>query len=85
MLYVSRERAGVLTDQHVRGAPDLVVEVLSPRTRKTDELTKRKLYDRGGVREYWIADPELETIRIYRRTEDAFARVAQLSVERNTC
>jgi Uma2 family endonuclease len=58
ILYISHERAGVLTDQHVRGAPDLVVEILSPGTRKTDEITKRKLYERSGVREYWVIDPK---------------------------
>ena len=64
LLYISRERAQVLTDQHVRGAPDLVVEILSPGTRKTDEVTKRKLYDRSGVQEYWVVDPELDVIGV---------------------
>ena len=49
LLYISRERAAILTAEHVGGAPDLVVEILSPRTRKTDELTKRKLYERFDV------------------------------------
>ena len=81
LLYISRERAGVLTDKHVRGAPDLVVEILSPDTRKTDEVTKRKLYERFGVRESWIVDPELETIKVYRSTNEVFARVAEFSAE----
>ena len=81
LIYISRERAGTLTEQHVRGAPDLVVEILSPGTRKTDEVTKRKLYERFAVGEYWVVDPELETIKIYRRIEGAFVRVSELSVE----
>ncbi len=81
LLYISRERRQILTDQHVRGAPDLVVEIVSPGTRKTDEVTKRKLYERFGVREYWVVDPELDIVKVYRRAEDAFARVAELSVE----
>ena len=81
LLYISRERAGVLTDKHVRGAPDLVVEILSPGTRKTDEMTKRRLYERFDVNEYWVVDPELDAIKIYRRVEGAFARVAELSAE----
>jgi Uma2 family endonuclease len=81
LLVISRDRAGVLTDQHVRGAPDLVVEILSPGTRKTDEMTKRKLYERFGVREYWIVDAELEVIKIYRQTDQGFVRAAELSVE----
>ena len=81
LLYISRERAHVLTDKHVRGAPDLVVEILSPGTRKTDEAIKRKLYERFDVREYWVVDPELDAIKIYRLMEGVFTRVAELSVE----
>jgi Uma2 family endonuclease len=81
LLYISRERAAILTTQHVRGAPDLVVEILSPGTRKTDEVTKRKLYERFGVQEYWVVDPELDAIKVYRRVEGAFVRVEELSAE----
>jgi Uma2 family endonuclease len=83
LLFVSRERAGIVTEQHVRGAPDLVVEIVSPGTRKVDEVTKRKLYERFGVLEYWIVDPELDGIKVYRRIDEAFVRAAELSVEHN--
>ncbi len=83
LLYISRERRGVLTDKHVRGAPDLVVEILSPGTRKTDETIKRRLYERCDVQEYWVVDPELDTIKIHRRANDAFSSVAELSVEQH--
>jgi len=81
LLYVSRERAGVLTDQNVRGAPDVVVEILSPGTRRIDETIKRKLYERSDVKEYWVVDPELDAIKVYRRVAEGFARVAELSAE----
>jgi Uma2 family endonuclease len=81
VLYISRERAGVLTEKHMRGAPDLVVEILSPGTRKTDEVTKRRLYERSDVNEYWVVDPDLDAIKIYRRVEGTFARVAELAAE----
>jgi Uma2 family endonuclease len=82
LIYISRERAGVLTEQHVRGAPDLVVEILSPGTRKTDEITKRKLYERYGVAEYWVVDPDRESVKVYRRGGDGtFTRAAESSVE----
>ena len=81
LLYISRERAAVLTEQHVRGAPDLVVEILSPGTRQTDEITKRKLYERFGVSEYWVVNPELDAMKIYRRTGERFTRVAELSAQ----
>jgi Uma2 family endonuclease len=82
LLYISRERASVLTGQHVRGAPDLVLEILSPGTRKTDEVTKRKLYERCGVAEYWVVDPELDAIKIYRRVDDAFGGATEVTAER---
>jgi Uma2 family endonuclease len=81
LLYISRERIGLLTEKHVRGAPDLVVEILSPGTRKTDEATKLKLYERFDVREYWIVDPEQDAIKVYRRVEGTFSHVAELSAE----
>ena len=82
LVYISRERREIVTEAHVRGAPDLVVEILSRGTRKVDEITKRKLYERYGVREYWVVDPELDAIKIYRRTDEhTFTRVAELSAE----
>ena len=81
LLYISKERAGILTKAHVRGAPDLVVEILSPGTRKTDEMTKRKLYERSDVREYWVVDPELDAIKVYRRAGGVFTRAAELTAE----
>jgi Uma2 family endonuclease len=81
LLYISRERWQILTEKHVRGAPDLAVEILSPGTRKTDEGKKRQLYERFGVGEYWVIDPERDTIKIYRRVEGAFVRVAELAAE----
>jgi len=56
----------VVTSRCAQGPPDLAVEILSPGTRRTDELTKRKLYEARGVGEYWVVDPELETIKVYR-------------------
>ena len=79
LLYVSNERAPQLLKDWVRGAPDLVIEVGSESTRKRDETVKRGLYERVGVIEYWIVDPELDVVRIYRRTDDRFGRPAELS------
>lgn len=49
----------------VHGAPDLVIEILSESTRRTDMLKKFNLYLRAGVREYWIIDPEAQVISVY--------------------
>ena len=78
ILYVSQERASVLTEKNVQGAPDLVVEVLSETTAEIDRTTKLKLYARYGVQEYWLIDPEECTAEVYRRKGRGFARVASL-------
>jgi len=56
----------------VEGVPDVVIDVLSPSNRAHDILTKRALYERAGVREYWLADPEARTIEVLVREEGGF-------------
>ncbi len=55
----------VLTEARVEGAPSLVVEIISPSTSDYDRVTKRNLYAENGVPEYWIVDPDAETVTIY--------------------
>jgi len=83
LVYVSNERSKIVTEKNLQGAPDLVVEILSESTRKTDEITKRKLYERFGVKEYWILDPVLDTAKVFHRGVKGFERPAALSVEAN--
>lgn len=81
LLFVSAARASIIGKNHVRGGPDLIVEVVSEATRRLDETIKRKLYERYGVREYWIVDPELQVVKVYRTTEKGFVRAAELALE----
>ncbi len=81
LLFISTARAAIITEKHIQGAPDVVVEILSETTRRTDEIIKRKLYERYRVPEYWIVDPELETVKVYRMTEQGYQRTAELSKE----
>lgn len=60
-----------LTDKGCNGAPDFIIEVVSPSSRKMDYSTKNTLYSDAGVREYWIVDPAKERTVIYRYEEDA--------------
>lgn len=53
-----------------KGAPDLIVEILSPSSLRNDRLVKLRLYQKAGVREYWIADPENKTIQVFLMDEN---------------
>jgi Uma2 family endonuclease len=71
LLYVSEARLRLLTENNLQGAPDLVVEILSPRTRSRDTHLKRDVYERTGVQEYWIVDPDRNVVDVYRRPRSA--------------
>lgn len=62
-----------LEPRGIRGAPDLVIEVLSPSTASFDLIDKRQRYDLAGVRELWLIDPLAGVLTLYRRYDGAFA------------
>jgi Uma2 family endonuclease len=68
LLVVLADQRDILTEEHVRGAPAIVIEILSPGTRSRDETLKRRLYARTGVREYWMVDPYRRAIAVCRQT-----------------
>ena len=65
LIYLSRERSYLLTSKNLRGAPDLAVEILSPSTRARDMRLKRDVYARTGVLEYWVIDPDGDTVTVH--------------------
>jgi Uma2 family endonuclease len=71
LLLVLNENLDILQDW-VQGAPNLVIEILSPSTEARDRSIKLKAYARYGVGEYWIVDPNAQVIEVYRRTADGF-------------
>ena len=76
LLFISNERSYIITAANARGAPDLVVEILSPSTAERDRTFKRALYARYGVREYWLVDPDTRTVTVLRLDDGTFAEVA---------
>jgi Uma2 family endonuclease len=72
LLFVSKERASILTQANVQGSPDLVVEVRSPSTGRRDETIKLSLYESAGVSEYWLVNPDAHTVRVYRRRGSSY-------------
>jgi Uma2 family endonuclease len=81
VIFIRTERMSIVGATNIQGAPSLVVEVLSEGTRRRDETIKRKLYERSGVDEYWIVDPAIDVVKIYRRSGDAFVRAAEIGTE----
>ncbi len=72
LVYVSKERAGIVTALNIQGVPDLVVEILSEGTMLRDRREKFRLYERAGVPEYWIVDQEEDTVFVYRLREGRY-------------
>ena len=64
IVYIASDRLHIIGPKTIDGPPDLVVEILSPGTRRRDLDTKRELYARFGVQEYWLVDPDARTVAI---------------------
>ena len=72
LLFVSNERMHIITPAGVRGAPDLVVEILSPATAERDRGYKRALYARNGVKEYWIVGTDAGVVTVLLLGDDGY-------------
>ncbi len=64
IVFVRKERAHLIDEANLKGPPDLAVEILSPTSRNKDTELKRKIYARFGIQEYWIVDPDNQTVEI---------------------
>ena len=80
ILFISKGREDVITAANVQGAPDLVVEILSPSTSRRDWKYKRELYAKYGVKEYWIVDPANRIVSVV-MLKDGVLEIAGAYVE----
>lgn len=80
-MFVADDQTNLLTEANVQEAPAIVVEVLSKSTRSRDERIKKELFDRGGVREYWMVDPDRSQLIVHLRDTDGFRACLPLSSE----
>ena len=64
VLFIAKERLNIAGELNIQGAPDLVVEVLSPSTARYDRKIKRQLYFANGVKEYWLVDPDQQLVEV---------------------
>jgi len=79
IIFISKERLNIISETKIEGAPDLVIEILSPATAYYDLKKKFKIYEKHGVKEYWIVDPEEKSIEIYINKEQKFILVENKS------
>ena len=80
ILFVSSQRSHIIARKHIRGAPDLVVEIIDPPTAERDRTVKLDLYAQHGVNEYWMVDPDAKNIMVLVRGKNGF-KVSGIFVE----
>ncbi len=82
VLFVAGDQTAILSEKNIQGPPALVIEVLSKSTRKRDAQIKRRLFERTGVGEYWLVDPELDAVQVFRPSAAGrLIRVVELTAE----
>ena len=67
-----------LDDHGCKGAPDMLIEILSPSTLRHDQLVKLNLYQQAGVREYWIVDPMSKSVQVFLLDSEGFLRIHEV-------
>jgi len=81
VIFISKDRLHIIESAKINGAPDLVMEILSPSTAYYDLKEKFKVYARHGVKEYWIIDPKDKSIEVYEGNEGKFKQVQRMEEE----
>jgi Uma2 family endonuclease len=77
IIFIAAERGSIVKLHGIEGAPDLVVEILSPGTESRDRGYKMKFYARHGVREYWVVDPDNRLVEIFTPGAEGFVTAAR--------
>ena len=80
---IVRKPYAINREKYIDGAPDLIVEVLSESTMKNDTGIKKDAYEKHGVKEYWIVDPNSRSIQVYHNIEGKFKRNGEYNVDNN--
>jgi Uma2 family endonuclease len=72
LLFIVESQLGIMTRKNIQGPPSLAIEVVSDS--RMDRVRKRKVYERFGVPEYWVVDPDADRVEIYRLEGEQYAR-----------
>lgn len=68
---------------NIQGVPDLVIEILSPSTAKLDKTAKMRLYERSGIKEYWLVDPDREEIEVLTLKDSSYESMGVFGIEQS--
>lgn len=77
ILFISKEREAIIGEKNINGAPDLIIEILSPSNPEHDRQRKFKLYQESGVAEYWIVDSEARVIEVFALQDSRYLLVGR--------
>ncbi len=72
IFFISKEREHIIGEKNIQGAPDLIIEILSQRTAEIDKKLKVKLYEKYGVKEYWLVEPERKEVKVLVRGQEGY-------------
>lgn len=75
IVFIAKENIGKIEEDGLHGAPDLVIEILSPRTAKYDLEDKKDVYERYSVKEYWIVDPISKQVSFFKLVNDEYVEI----------
>jgi Uma2 family endonuclease len=81
IIFISKERLNIIGESKIEGAPDLLVEILSPATAYYDLRTKKDAYEKSGVKEYWIVDPFQKSVEIFWNSGGHFELISAVKGE----
>lgn len=80
IIFVPKDKASIVTENGIEGVPSLVIEIISPTSIVRDRFTKKSLYERFGVQEYWLVDPQNQEIEIYALKENRYELLSAATV-----
>jgi Uma2 family endonuclease len=81
VIFIAAEHREIIGEKYITSAPDMVVEILSPSTASNDLTRKKEVYERSGVREYWIIDPRKKSVDCFTSIEGKFDLAAHVEID----
>ena len=72
IFFIKKDRLNIIKEQYIEGAPDLVIEILSPSNKSYDRETKFQVYQASGVPEYWLVDYQAKTVEVFSLVDEEY-------------